>query len=196
MSWNYANYIKYPEKTYKPGSQKLDREQIDEIVERLNVNKVYKNNSRDEDTKKLSSEQVEKLLERIADKDVNMGKTPDRQRTGADNYFNAWKANEILGKRSLGQQKLPAEKVEAIVERLNVVKKHEEQSPSKSTITLSKEEVEDMVNRLADKDKTVQKTPDRDRTGACKQMGIVNTYAWNNGKSLRNNSRPADGNFY
>lgn len=98
MSWNYANYIKYPEKRCKPGSKKLDREQIDEIVERLNVNKVYKeNNSRDEDAKKLTSEQVEKLLERIADKDINMAKTPDRARTGADNYFNAWKANDILG---------------------------------------------------------------------------------------------------
>lgn len=100
------------------------------------------------------------------------------------------------GKQSLGQQKLPPEKVDAVVERLNVVKKYGELTPLKSTTTLSKEEIEDMVNRLADKEKNVQKTPDRDRTGACKQMGIVNTYAWNNGSSLRNFSRPADGNFY
>lgn len=102
MSWNYANYIKYPDRSYRPEHQKLDKDQIEEIVTRLNVNKVYGQESvaSDEECKRLSAEQIEKLLERIADKDINMAKTPDRQRTGADNYFNAWKANDILGHRS------------------------------------------------------------------------------------------------
>lgn len=101
MSWNYASYIKYPDRNYRPGHQKLDKDQVEEIVTRLNVNKVYEhdNATSNVDSKRLTAEQVEKLLERIADKDINMAKTPDRQRTGADNYFNAWKANDILGYR-------------------------------------------------------------------------------------------------
>jgi len=101
MSWNYANsYIKYPEKHYKPGHQKLAKEEVDQMVVRLSANKVYPEGGgaapADPYGKKLTAAQVEKLLDRIADKDINMSKTPDRQRTGADNYFNAWKANEIL----------------------------------------------------------------------------------------------------
>lgn len=102
MSWNYANYIKYPEKNHHPGHQRLGKDQVDQIVARLNVNKEYGRDSTpiDADSKRLTGEQVDRLLERIADKDINIAKTPDRQRTGADNYFNAWKANDILGNRA------------------------------------------------------------------------------------------------
>lgn len=99
-------------------------------------------------------------------------------------------------KLSLGHKKLPADQVEAIVERLNVVKKHEERTGPDTTVTMTKEEISQMVDRLADKDKNFEKTPERDRTGACKQMGIVNTYAWNNGQILGNTMHSADGNFY
>lgn len=99
MSWIHANYIKYPQKDHKPGHQKLPKEAVEEIVERLNVNKVYSDCSgtmERENQKKFTEEQVNQLLERIADKDVNLQKTPERKRTGADNYFNAWKANDII----------------------------------------------------------------------------------------------------
>jgi hypothetical protein len=101
MSWTHVNYIKYPQKDYKPGHQKVSKQTVEEIVERLNVNKVYSDCNgpemgKDTPEKKFTEVQVNELLERIADKDVNMLKTPDRQRTGADNYFNAWRANDIV----------------------------------------------------------------------------------------------------
>lgn len=112
-------------------------------------------------------------------------------------WINTTYINYPEKKLSLGHQKLASDQVEAVVERLNVVKKCEK--PSKvpePSVTLTKDEIADMVERLADKEKNVEKTPERDRTGACKQMGIVNTYAWNNGKIIRNNIHTPDGNFY
>lgn len=100
-------------------------------------------------------------------------------------------------KLSLGHQKLSNEQVEAVVDRLNVVKKCEERSNATGpSVNMTRDEISDMVDRLADKEKNIEKTPERDRTGACKQMGIVNTYAWNDGKILRNNIHQPDGNFY
>ena len=101
MSWNQSdgNYIKYPNQDRKIGYQKLPREDVTKIVERLNVNKSYNPNPAPpvkKDEKQLSQEDVTYLLARIADTERNLEKTPERQRIGADNYFNGWKAQEIL----------------------------------------------------------------------------------------------------
>lgn len=75
----------------------MSKEEAEKMVERLSVHKVHPDEgARQYSTKKLTAEEVEQLLSRIANKDINLSKTPERQRTGADNYFNAWKANEML----------------------------------------------------------------------------------------------------
>lgn len=99
-------------------------------------------------------------------------------------------------KLSLGHQKVSASEVEEIVDRLNVVKKTEERSLPTSGPKITKDEIDQMVERLADKDRNLEKTPERNRTGADKQMGIVNTYAWNDGTIMRNRLHTGDGNFY
>jgi hypothetical protein len=97
---------------------------------------------------------------------------------------------------SLGHKKASPEEVEAIVERLYVVKKKDEAMiPSKSP-QMSREEIAQMVERLADKERNLEKTPERNRTGADRQMGVVNTYAWTNGTNMRDHSHAGDGNFY
>ena len=101
MSWNqkHGEYIKYPKKDKKIGHKTMPREDIAKTVERLHVNKFYHPNPTpppQRREKPLTQEQLENLLSRIADKDINRSKTPDTQRTGADNYFNGWKAQEII----------------------------------------------------------------------------------------------------
>lgn len=99
-------------------------------------------------------------------------------------------------KLSLGHKKVSAAEVEEIVDRLNVVKKTEERSLPTSGSKITKEEIGQMVDRLADKERNLEKTPERNRTGADKKMGIVNTYAWTNGSIMRNRMHTGDGNFY
>lgn len=99
-------------------------------------------------------------------------------------------------KQSLGK-KLPKEQVNAVVNRLHVVNKQEQSSDTQEKRSrMSKEEIDDMVERLADKDKNLLKTPERDRTGALSESGVVNTYAWNCGKTVRIHPHRADGNFF
>ena len=93
---------------------------------------------------------------------------------------------------------LPKEQVDAMVARLNTTKalddhgnvtKHNEKK-------LSREEIDEMLERLADASKNKEKTPERQRTGAGREMGVVNTYAWINGKLLRSRVTRPDGNWY
>lgn len=93
---------------------------------------------------------------------------------------------------------LPKEQVDAMVARLNTTKalddhgnatKHNEKK-------LSPEEIDEMLERLADASKNKEKTPERQRTGAGREMGVVNTYAWINGKLLRSRVTRPDGNWY
>ncbi|EDO47749.1 predicted protein [Nematostella vectensis] len=102
-------------------------------------------------------------------------------------------------KMSLGHKKVSPEEADAIVERLYVVNsncKSGQAEKTKDGRLRSKEEVEQLLDRLSDKDKNKEKTPDRNRTGSDKQMGIVNTYAWTHGHIMRNHLKTGDGNFY
>ena len=53
-----------------------------------------------------------------------------------------------------------------------------------------------MLERLADASKNTEKAPERQRTGAGREMGVVNTYAWINGRLLRSRVTRPDGNWY
>ncbi|XP_031566742.1 uncharacterized protein LOC116301767 [Actinia tenebrosa] len=99
-------------------------------------------------------------------------------------------------KLSLGHKKVSAAEVEEIVDRLNVVKKTEERKLPTTGPKITKEEIEQMVERLADKERNLEKTPERNGTGADEKMGVVNTYAWVNGSIMRNRLKTGDGNFY
>lgn len=101
MSWNHkeGEYVKYPNQDRKIGHQKLPKEEVTDIVNRLHVNKFYHPNPvppPESKEKALTQDQIDQLLARIADSERNFEKTPERQRIGADNYFNGWKAEEIL----------------------------------------------------------------------------------------------------
>ena len=101
---------------------------------------------------------------------------------------------------SLGHARLPKEKVDAIVSRLHTPKRsldtEQETAKELGGKQLTREEIDQMLERLANTEKNKEKTPDRQRTGAGREMGIVNTYAWINGRELRSRRRIADGNWY
>ena len=96
------------------------------------------------------------------------------------------------------QNSLPKEQVDAMVARLNTIKTSDDNgnATKSSDKQLSQEEIDEMLKRLADTTKNKQKTPERQRTGANQEMGVVNTYAWINGKLLRSRVTRADGNWY
>lgn len=107
-------------------------------------------------------------------------------------------------KLSLGHEKLSKEEVDVVVKRLNVPKKSEEirerEARQKlqrgSEKRLARNEVESLLDRVANTEKNRRKTPERQRIGADRKMGIVNTYAWMDGSILRRHAKPADGNWH
>jgi hypothetical protein len=87
----------------------------------------------------------------------------------------------------LGYQKLDAEEVENVVERLSQAKKpssrgNSSKSRKKPEVErdMDKSGIQTMVARLANKEETVPKTPDRARTGLHKKEwgNVLNSYAW------------------
>lgn len=97
-----------------------------------------------------------------------------------------------------GQTSLPREQVDAMVARLNTTKTLDDDGNATKPIAkqLSREEIDEMLDRLADAERNKEKTPERQRTGAAREMGIVNTYAWTDGRLLRSRVTRADGNWY
>ena len=97
-----------------------------------------------------------------------------------------------------GQPCLPREQIDAMVARLNTTKTLDGNgnATKPSAKQLSKEEIDEMLDRLADAGRNKDKTPERQRTGAAREMGIVNTYAWMDGRVLRSRVTRADGNWY
>jgi len=96
------------------------------------------------------------------------------------------------------QDSLPKEQVDAMVARLNTIKTMDDNTnaTNPSVKKLSKEQIDEMLERLANADKNKEKTPERQRTGAGREMGVVNTYAWMDGRVLRSRLTRADGNWY
>ena len=95
---------------------------------------------------------------------------------------------------------LPQEQVNALVVRLNTLKSSDENAENAAnkanTKSLSQDQINDMLDRLANARTNMEKTPERQRTGAGTVMGVVNTYAWMDGRLLRNRIARPDGNFY
>ena len=85
-----------------------------------------------------------------------------------------------------------------MVARLNTIKTMDDttNATNPSVKKLSKEQIDEMLERLANADKNKEKTPERQRTGAGREMGVVNTYAWMDGRVLRSRLTRADGNWY
>ena len=87
---------------------------------------------------------------------------------------------------ALGYQKLDSEEIENVVERLTRPKTTPAQQkkrprPAIEKRALSKDEIDAMVARLANKETNLYKTPDRRRIHQYKrEWGVVlNSYAWN-----------------
>lgn len=95
---------------------------------------------------------------------------------------------------------MPREQVDAIVTRLHTPRPCDENAVMNAGKAigkpLSKEQIDDMLERLANAKKNKEKTPERQRTGAGRHMGVVNTYAWMDGRLLRSRITRADGNWY
>lgn len=95
---------------------------------------------------------------------------------------------------------LPREQVDALVTRLNTSKAADENADNAAKKAMSKrlsqEQVNDLLDRLANAGKNMDKTPERQRTGAGRVMGVVNTYAWMDGRLLRSRITRPDGNWY
>lgn len=85
-----------------------------------------------------------------------------------------------------------------MVARLNTIKTMDDNTnaTNPSVKKPSKEQIDEMLERLANADKNKEKTPERQRTGAGREMGVVNTYAWMDGRVLRSRLTRADGNWY
>lgn len=96
------------------------------------------------------------------------------------------------------QTGLPKEQVDAMIARLNTTKTLDDNRNATKPIgkQLSQEQIDEMLERLADASKNKDKTPERQRTGAGRNMGVVNTYAWMDGRVLRSRLTRADGNWY
>lgn len=95
--------------------------------------------------------------------------------------------------------RLPKEQLEAMVTRLNVAKKtldSEGNAMNSREKHLTQKKVNEMLERLADTEKNKDKTPESQRTGAAKVMGIVNTYAWRDARIVKSRVTRADGNWH
>lgn len=91
----------------------------------------------------------------------------------------------------LGYQKLSIDEIEEISSRLNSSKPKTVQKTINRKVeiekrTLGKDEIKEMIDRLSNKEATVSKTPDRDRTGMHKKEwgNVLNSYAWH-GKNFQ-----------
>lgn len=95
------------------------------------------------------------------------------------------------------QSSLPKEQVDAMVARLNVIKTLDDNgiATNEDAKQLTKEKIGEILERLADANKNKEKTPERQRTGADRDMGIVNTYAWMSGRELKHRVTRGDGNW-
>ena len=95
------------------------------------------------------------------------------------------------------QSSLPKEQVNAVVARLNVIKTLDDNgnATNEGSKQLTKEKIGEMLERLADAHKNKEKTPERQRTGADRDMGIVNSYAWMSGRELKRLVSRGDGNW-
>lgn len=87
----------------------------------------------------------------------------------------------------LGYQKLDAEEIESVVERLSTPKKvssnrNSAKNRKRTEVerVLDKDGVQAMVARLANKQDNLPKTPDRSRTGPHRNEwgNVLNSYAW------------------
>ena len=95
--------------------------------------------------------------------------------------------------------RLPKEQLEAMVARLNVTKETLDcagNAMNSREKHLSQKKVHEMLERLADTEKNKEKTPESQRTGSAKVMGIVNTYAWIDARIVKSRVTRADGNWY
>lgn len=88
---------------------------------------------------------------------------------------------------ALGYQKLEAEDIDSVVERLSQPRKtpnnpNTAKNRKKAEVEriLDKEGIQAMVARLANKQENLPKTPDRSRTGPHKKEwgNVLNSYAW------------------
>lgn len=88
----------------------------------------------------------------------------------------------------LGHQKLSADVIEAMVNRLSAPKKSPDNSAkakskrsSEKRTRLTKEQTDAMLERIANKDSNRSKTPDTRRVCQHKKVwgSVLNSYAWN-----------------
>lgn len=93
---------------------------------------------------------------------------------------------------------MTSKQADALVARLNTSKPTDENSDNKKAASkpLSQEQLADMLERLANTAKNKDKTPESQRTGAGKVMGVVNSYAWKEGRLLKSRITRPDGNWY
>ena len=92
---------------------------------------------------------------------------------------------------------VPRDELDAVVARLSAPKPADTKKANEANgKSLSKEQIIEMLERLANTEKNREKTPERQRIGAAKVMGIVNTYAWIDGRLLKSRITRADGNWY
>ena len=91
------------------------------------------------------------------------------------------------------------EQIDALVARLNTSKPkcgNDDKKREAMSKPLSQEQLADMLERLANAVKNKEKTPESQRTGAGRVMGVVNTYAWKDGRLLKSRITRPDGNWY
>lgn len=96
---------------------------------------------------------------------------------------------------------MPRGEVDAIVARLSAPKPAskddaENAKEANGKLRLNKPQIDEMLERLANTEKNREKTPESRRIGAGKVMGVVNTYAWIDGRLLKSRITRADGNWY
>ena len=91
------------------------------------------------------------------------------------------------------------ERIDALVVRLNTSKptgEHDDKKKKTMSKPLSQEQLADMLERLANAVKNKDNTPESQRTGAGRVMGVVNSYAWKDGRLLKSRITRPDGNWY
>lgn len=93
------------------------------------------------------------------------------------------------------------EQIDTLVARLNTSKptdEHDDADKQRKAMSkpFSQEQLADMLERLANAAKNKEKTPESQRTGAGRVMGVVNTYAWKDGRLLKSRITRPDGNWY
>ena len=94
---------------------------------------------------------------------------------------------------------MTTEQIDALVARLNISKskdEHEDKKREAMSKPLTQKQLADMLERLANAVKNKEKTPESQRTGAGRMMGVVNTYAWKDGRLLKSRITRPDGNWY